>query len=49
MGQIKKTKIKNQGKYKKNGNIKKNGKKYGLATQCIGLGQGIATILENIN
>ena len=29
--------------------LKQNGKKYGLATQCIGLGQGIATILENIN
>ena len=27
----------------------KNNKKYGLATQCIGLGQGIATVLENIN
>ena len=26
-----------------------NNKKYGLATQCIGLGQGIATALENIN
>ena len=29
--------------------LKKNDKKYGLATQCIGLGQGIATVLENIN
>ena len=29
--------------------LKKNGKKYGLSTQCIGLGQGIATVLENIN
>ena len=29
--------------------IKKNDKRFGLATQCIGLGQGIATILENIN
>jgi acetyl-CoA acyltransferase len=29
--------------------LKKYGKKYGLATQCIGLGQGIATVLENIN
>ena len=29
--------------------LKNNDKKYGLATQCIGLGQGIATILENIN
>ena len=26
-----------------------NNQKYGLATQCIGLGQGIATVLENIN
>jgi acetyl-CoA acetyltransferase len=23
--------------------------KYGLATMCIGVGQGIATIIENIN
>ena len=29
--------------------LKKNDNKYGLATQCIGLGQGIATVLENIN
>ena len=29
--------------------LKSNDKKYGLATQCIGLGQGIATVLENIN
>ncbi len=29
--------------------LKKYNKKYGLATQCIGLGQGIATVLENIN
>ena len=29
--------------------LHKNNKKYGLATQCIGLGQGIATVLENIN
>ncbi len=29
--------------------LKNNNKKYGLATQCIGLGQGIATVLENIN
>ena len=28
--------------------MKKNNKKYSLATQCIGLGQGIATILESI-
>ena len=29
--------------------LRDNDKKYGLATQCIGLGQGIATVLENIN
>ena len=29
--------------------LQNNNKKYGLATQCIGLGQGIATVLENIN
>ena len=29
--------------------IRDNDKKYGLATQCIGLGQGIATVLENVN
>jgi acetyl-CoA acyltransferase len=29
--------------------LRNNNKKYGLATQCIGLGQGIATVLENIN
>jgi len=28
--------------------IKREGKKYGLATQCIGGGQGIATIVEAI-
>ncbi len=28
--------------------LKNNNKKYGLATQCIGAGQGIATVLENI-
>ena len=27
--------------------LKREGKKYALATQCIGLGQGIATIIEN--
>jgi len=27
--------------------LRRSGKKYGLATQCIGAGQGIATILEN--
>jgi len=29
--------------------LRNNDKKYGLATQCIGLGQGIATVLENVN
>ena len=29
--------------------MKREGKKYALATQCIGLGQGIATVLEAIN
>ncbi len=29
--------------------LQNNNKKYGLVTQCIGLGQGIATVLENIN
>jgi acetyl-CoA acyltransferase len=29
--------------------LKKHGKKYALATQCIGGGQGIATILETID
>ena len=29
--------------------LRRSGKKYGLATQCIGSGQGIATILENID
>ena len=28
--------------------LKREGKKYALATQCIGLGQGIATVLEAI-
>lgn len=27
--------------------LRRSGKKYGLATQCVGAGQGIATILEN--
>ncbi|MEE8400291.1 MAG: thiolase family protein, partial [Desulfobacterales bacterium] len=29
--------------------LRRSGKKYGLATQCIGSGQGIATILENMD
>ncbi|HEY6368388.1 MAG TPA: thiolase family protein [Candidatus Binatia bacterium] len=29
--------------------MKKRGTRYGLATMCIGVGQGIATIVENIN
>ena len=28
--------------------LKREGKKYALATQCIGLGQGIATVLEAV-
>lgn len=28
--------------------MKKRGSKYGLATMCVGVGQGIATIIENI-
>lgn len=29
--------------------LRQNNKKYGLATMCIGLGQGVATIIENMN
>jgi acetyl-CoA C-acetyltransferase/3-oxo-5,6-didehydrosuberyl-CoA/3-oxoadipyl-CoA thiolase len=29
--------------------MKKRGSRYGLATMCIGVGQGIATIVERIN
>lgn len=29
--------------------LRQNNKKYGLATMCIGLGQGVATVLENLN
>lgn len=29
--------------------LKNNNKKYGLATMCIGLGQGVATVVENIS
>ena len=29
--------------------LRRSGKKYGMATQCIGAGQGIATILENVD
>lgn len=29
--------------------LKNNNKKYGLATMCIGLGQGVATVIENMN
>ena len=29
--------------------LRRSGTKYGLATQCIGAGQGIATILENLD
>jgi len=29
--------------------LRQNNKKYGLATMCIGLGQGVATVVENLN
>jgi len=29
--------------------LRENNKKYGLATMCIGLGQGVATVIENMN
>jgi acetyl-CoA acetyltransferase len=29
--------------------MKKRGSRYGLATMCIGVGQGIATIVERLN
>ena len=29
--------------------LRQNNKKYGLATMCIGLGQGVATVRENLN
>lgn len=29
--------------------LKQNNKQYGLATMCIGLGQGVATVIENMN
>ncbi len=29
--------------------LKDHNKKYGLATMCIGLGQGVATVIENLN
>ncbi len=29
--------------------LRQNNKKYGLATMCIGLGQGVATIIENLD
>ena len=29
--------------------LRSNNKKYGLATMCIGLGQGVATVIENLN
>lgn len=29
--------------------LRANNKKYGLATMCIGLGQGVATVIENLN
>jgi 3-oxo-5,6-didehydrosuberyl-CoA/3-oxoadipyl-CoA thiolase len=29
--------------------MKKRGSRYGLATMCIGVGQGIATVVESIH
>lgn len=29
--------------------LRQNNKQYGLATMCIGLGQGVATVIENLN
>ncbi|MDH3444920.1 MAG: 3-oxoadipyl-CoA thiolase, partial [Deltaproteobacteria bacterium] len=29
--------------------MKKRGSRYGLATMCIGIGQGIATVVERVN
>jgi acetyl-CoA acetyltransferase len=29
--------------------MKRRGSRYGLATMCIGVGQGIATIVERVN
>ncbi len=29
--------------------LRDNNKKYGLATMCIGMGQGVATVIENLN
>jgi acetyl-CoA acetyltransferase len=29
--------------------LKKQGKKYALATMCVGVGQGYAVIIENVN
>jgi acetyl-CoA acyltransferase len=29
--------------------LKNNNRKYGLATMCIGLGQGVATVIENLS
>lgn len=29
--------------------LRENNKRYGLATMCIGLGQGVATVIENLN
>jgi len=28
--------------------LEKRGKRYGLATMCIGVGQGLATIIERV-
>ena len=29
--------------------LRENNKKYGLATMCIGMGQGVATVIESMN
>jgi acetyl-CoA acetyltransferase len=29
--------------------LRRSGKKYGLATQCIGVGMGISTVIESVN
>ena len=37
------------GRRPKSSSMNKHKKKYALATQCIGLGQGIATVLESVS
>ncbi len=29
--------------------LRRSGKRYGVATMCIGVGQGLATVIENVN